>query len=176
MKGRRLARGLGGAGWILAGLALAASGCGDRPWSATVDGLGPVRIEMTVAEAAAALGGRLVVRTDLDPGCDHLGLKDATSPRYMVVQDRIVRIEVENRGYPTAEGIRVGDDDDRVLAVYAGRVEARPHKYVDGARTLVVTPARGAQRRIVFETDAAGRVTRYRVGRMPEVEWVEGCS
>ena len=29
--------------------------------------------------------------------------------------------------------------------------------------------------RLVFETDGE-RVTRYRAGRLPEVEWVEGCA
>jgi hypothetical protein len=30
-------------------------------------------------------------------------------------------------------------------------------------------------RRIVFETET-GRVTRFRTGRLPEVEWVERCG
>ena len=41
-------------------------------------------------------------------------------------------------------------------------------------REFVVTPA-DTTRRLVFETDGA-RVLRYRAGRRPEVEWVEGCS
>jgi hypothetical protein len=32
------------------------------------------------------------------------------------------------------------------------------------------------RRRIVFEMDSTQRVTRYRAGREPEVEWVEGCG
>jgi hypothetical protein len=40
-----------------------------------------------------------------------------------------------------------------------------------------VTPSAAADKqfRIVFET-ARGRVTRYRAGLMPSVEYVEGCS
>lgn len=42
---------------------------------------------------------------------------------------------------------------------------------------LIATPAASADAgfRIVFETDGAS-VLKYRAGRLPEVEWVEGCA
>jgi hypothetical protein len=40
---------------------------------------------------------------------------------------------------------------------------------------MVVVPPEDTTHRIVFETDGQN-VTLFRSGRMPEVEWVEGCS
>jgi hypothetical protein len=68
-----------------------------------------------------------------------------------------------------------------VLFATAGRAHAlaakvEPHKYTDGPY-LVQPPAAatGSAYRIVFETDGR-RVTRYRAGMRPQVEYVEGCA
>ena len=76
----------------------------------------------------------------------------------------------------TAEGARVGDSEARIRSLYVGRLSMQPHKYAEG-RYLIVTPREPADSayRIVFETD--GRVvTKYRAGRLPEVQWVERCG
>ena len=79
---------------------------------------------------------------------------------------------------PTDRGARIGDTQARIEQLYRGRVVAMPAKYDPRGKYLVVRPIPPADssRRIVFETDSTTRVTRYRVGREPEVEWVEGCS
>jgi hypothetical protein len=179
MKATRLraasALALSGLAWLIA--AGCGTGGGGGRWVATAEGVGPVRIGMRLGEADSALGGRLATREDLNPDCDHVGLEDGgRGVLYMVVAGRVARIEIESPDVATDRGARVGDPSDRVRRLYGDRVEARPHKYVEGAQTLVVTPSGDGGRRLVFETDAGGRVVRYRVGRMPEVEWVEGCS
>ena len=94
----------------------------------------------------------------------------------MVVSDTVVRVDVDSSTVATAEGIRVGDSEAQVLARYPGRVRTEPHKYTDG-HYLVVTPAVAGDSafRIIFETDGS-RVLRFRAGRRPAVEWIEGCS
>lgn len=60
--------------------------------------------------------------------------------------------------------------------MYPGRVEVQPHKYTgpEGHYLSVSVPS-DTLLRIIFETD--GRVvTRYRAGRRPAVEYVEGRS
>ena len=52
----------------------------------------------------------------------------------------------------------------------------QPHKYVEGGKVLVVAPADGGEARLVFETDAEGRITSWRIGLEPQVHYVEGCS
>jgi hypothetical protein len=52
-----------------------------------------------------------------------------------------------------------------------------PHKYVQGGEYLTVTPVspEDSSLRIVFESEG-GRITRFRSGRTPQVEWVERCG
>lgn len=93
----------------------------------------------------------------------------------MIVDGRVVRIEVKDSLVATDRGARVGDGEARIDSLYRGMVTVEPHKYTDG-HYLVVTPAAAdSGLRLIFETDGS-RVTEFRVGRLPEVAWVEGCS
>ena len=94
----------------------------------------------------------------------------------MVEAGSIARVDVDSAGVATAEGVRVGDAEDQVQQRYAGRVEVSPHKYVEG-HYLTVTPASPGDSafRLVFEV-RKGRIVRYRAGRLPPVEYVEGCG
>jgi hypothetical protein len=136
------------------------------------EGFGVVHIGMTVAGAGRALGESLSASGD--PECswiDPAGLPVGVS--LMVVQDTVVRIDVTEGDAQAAEGIRIGAGAAAVEAAYPGRVETQPHKYTDG-RYLIVA-AGDTLNRLVFETDGAA-VTRFRAGRLPYVQWVEGCS
>src|SRR5674476_490431 len=96
----------------------------------------------------------------------------------MWVAATLARIDIGAPGLPTAQGVVVGDKAAKVEQLYPGRVTTMPAKYDPRGKYLVVRPAAGADTtlRIVFETDSTTRIMRYRVGREPEVEWVEGCS
>jgi len=83
-------------------------------------------------------------------------------------------VDVTEGPVATTEGARIGDSEDRIESLYPGQVKVMPHKYTAG-HYLVVTPARGGDNRIVFETDGE-KVVRYRSGREPAVEYVEGCG
>ena len=89
-------------------------------------------------------------------------------------QPFVARVDVDSAGVATAAGARVGDTEERVKGLYAGRVAVSPHKYEEG-NYLTVTPDADTTYAIVFET-SKGRVTRFRGGRRPQVEYVEGCS
>jgi hypothetical protein len=90
---------------------------------------------------------------------------------FMQVGGLIVRVDVTRPGVPTEQGIDVGSSELDVHAAYGPGVAIAPHKYTDGR---YLTVARDGHR-LVFETDGQW-VTRYRAGRLPEVEWVEGCA
>jgi len=102
----------------------------------------------------------------------------ASSPnRAPPARPLIARLDVRHQGtVRTAEGAGIGDTEERIHALYPGRVEVQPQKYVSG-HYLIVTPEApvDSQYRMIFETDGR-RVTSYRTGRLPEVRWVEGCS
>jgi len=95
----------------------------------------------------------------------------------MLAHGGVTRIDVESSGVQSDAGIVVGDSASRVSQVYAGRVTTTPHKYIEGGQYLTVrSPSpQDSALRIVFEIEA-GRVTRFRSGRLPEVAWVERCG
>jgi hypothetical protein len=90
----------------------------------------------------------------------------------MQVGGRIVRADITAPGIATDEGVEFGATEARVHEVYGSRVAISLHKYTDGRYLTIATDSGD---RAIFETDGE-RVTRHRVGRVPEVEWVEGCS
>lgn len=128
---------------------------------------------MTVAEAETALAARLRPARSLAE-CDYLRLpKGPSGLSFMVWRGRIVRMDVDSGIMATTAGARVGDREARVREVYSDRLIVSPHKYVDGHYLTVIPP--DTAYRIIFETDGQ-RVTKYRAGRLPEVEWVERCG
>jgi hypothetical protein len=148
-------------------------------WTVSIHGYGPIRAGMTLSEAAAAGGRRFGEPQMGSEECDYFLFADDSvrgSAHFMVVNGQIARVDVNDSTISTAEGARVGDTEQRITELYPGRVTVQPHKYSDG-HYLVVAPASPADsgRNIIFETDGQ-KVTTYRAGRMPEVEYVEGCS
>ena len=151
-------------------------GCGRAlsaapAWEASAQQVGPVRIGMTIAEAEAAIGRPF--DSAVDSG-DCIFRQTPAAPRgvlFMHVGGRIARIDLRSFAVRTDKGIGVGDSEMQVQNAYGQVVETTPHKYTSGHYLTVPV----GDHKIVFETDGQW-VTRYRVGRLPEVEWVEGCS
>jgi hypothetical protein len=94
----------------------------------------------------------------------------------MIIQDSVARVDVDSAGILTREGVGVGDLESRLLAVYGTRARVEPHHYMgpEGHYVYVSTPG-DTLHRIVFETDGK-RVDRYRAGRLPGVDYIEGCA
>jgi hypothetical protein len=131
---------------------------------------------MTIREGRAALGEFEVGANAIGSGCAY-----ATSARLprgvsvMVVDGVVVRVDADSNTVSTAEGARVGDTERRVLALYGARVKVSPHEYTDG-HYLTVRPVTGdTSYLIIFETDK-DTVNNFRAGKVPQVQWVEGCS
>ena len=144
------------------------------PWVVTTGGIGALHAGMTTAEAGTALGAPLPAVASGE--CEMMRVPGAPGEVYlMVVADTVVRFDVRDSTIATAAGARLGDSEARVRGLYPASVRSEPHKYTSG-RYLIVTAPDDTLRRLVFETDSAGAVTTFRSGRVPEVEWVEGCS
>jgi hypothetical protein len=136
-------------------------------WIVRPDGIGPLRV-------GRSLGEPLSVAND---ECDHVNpTKTPEGVLLMVIEDTLVRVQIDSAGIRTVEGAQVGDSESRILELYGARARIEPHKYTypDG-HYVVVTPPGDTVHRIIFET-FKGRVTKYRSGRLPAVEYVEGCS
>ena len=141
-------------------------------------GYGPLTIGMTVSEGSQALG---VALKPAAPPEDDGGDCHYVYPRgrpgalgFMVAGGTIARVDVLEPGILTAAGIGVGSTEREVMAAYGAALEIHRHHYtwMDGGHYLTVEPRPG--RKLVFETDGS-TVTIYRSGRVPEVQYVEGC-
>jgi len=134
---------------------------------------GPLRVGMTVSQAATAMGGGFSAPSGYSGGCGYAALTRAPAGLAVMLQDgRIARFEVRSGAITTAEGARIGDTEARIKSIYGSRVTTTPHKYLAGGHYLTV--GSGANR-VVFETDGS-KVTEYRSGKTPEVEQVERCG
>ena len=157
----------------------AASGDSGRtaPLTLTEPGLGPLRIGMTLSDASAALGGALVVPAPTDTtGCRYVQWRGGPpGVRVMVEGGHIARVDVDSAGTRTAVGAGVGDTEERIQQLYPGHVTVTPHKYEDGHYLTVRPHPADSGLATVFET-SGGKVTRYRAGLRPQVEYVEGCG
>lgn len=141
----------------------------------TENGIGPIRVGMTVAQAAHAIGGGFAAPKSGTSGCTYAVLTKAPGGLAVMLQDGIVaRVDIRRGTVPTAAGARIGDSEARVKSLYPGKVVTTPHKYVSGGHYLTVTPS-DPNHHIVFETDGK-KVTSYRAGRVPEVDQVENCG
>jgi hypothetical protein len=142
------------------------------------DGLGQIEIGMTLTEAVNM--GLLSENPNMKAACDYVfpavgaGIPDGVS--VMVVKGKIARIDVDTGSVTTEEGAKIGDTEDRIKSLYGDDLQVQPHKYIEKGHYMIVRgDSASAGKAIVFETDGQ-RVTMFRGGRLPEVEWVEGCG
>jgi hypothetical protein len=152
-------------------------------WRLSETGIGPLRVGMSPAEAGTALGAEFAGDGTAEPGvpdaCEYA--RSAALPpgvMVMLVGGRVARVEVDSGATTSAAGVRIGDAEARVRELYRGReLRVQPHKYEAGQYLIVLPQSpRDTLHRIVFETDSAGVVKRFRGGVIPPVEYVEGCS
>jgi hypothetical protein len=146
-------------------------------WVVTERGIGNLRAGMTVAEARVVVPGFTVPASRDSTACTYG--KASSLPagvNVMVEGGKVVRVEVRRGDVATSAGARIGDSEERIKTLYPG-VSVTPHKYTSGGHYVTVVPASAADSayRIIFETDGK-RVTNYRAGTRPQIEYVEGCG
>ena len=148
----------------------------------SINGIGPVRVGMSVAQAETAAGIRLTRPNSSDnKECFYVKPQSGTPDvLFMVTNNRIARVEVQgNSPLTTISGARIGDTESKIKSLYPGQIQVTPKIYYrfNGAHNLTFTPKdpNEGNYRVVFETER-NRVTTFRSGKLPEVEWVEGCS
>lgn len=156
----------------------------------SIGGLGPVRLGMTIQEAANAAQVSFVIapltRSDVcqyylpenydaekatrTTSIDGIGL--------MVVNDQVIRIDIwPGSPVTTRSGIGIGSTIQDVETAYEQQIEVTPHPYTEGSYLTLTPDASGSNLySLVFETDKEGQVTQFRTGQLPAVTWAEGCS
>lgn len=140
------------------------------------EGIGPIRVGMTVSEASQAIGKPLVIASNRgeSEGCYYVEPRGGPKGvSFMVINGHIARVDIFDGKFTTERGARIGDSEERIKSLYKWQVEVTGHKYDEHGHYLIIS--RGTDKyRIVFETDGK-RVTNFRAGKLPEVKYVEGC-
>jgi len=143
-----------------------------------INGIGPIRVGMTLAEASKSLGRRLIAGKRISDGdCLHATPEKGPSGiAFMVVDGRISRVEIDSKRITTKRGAGIGSSEARVKSLYPGQIQVTRHKYDETGHYLTFVPKdqKDQAYRVVFETDGK-RVTSFRSGKVPDVEWIEGC-
>lgn len=159
----------------------AAPAASNDPAVINFEGFGPATFGVNEEQVRMAWGYPLEAGTPAE-GATCYGLfmdpkpEDGQGISFMFENGGFVRYDVDVPLHVAPGDFRVGDSAQDVLAAFEGRVEEQPHKYVEGGRNLIVSPEDGGDARLVFEVDAQGVVTAWRIGVPPQVHYVEGCG
>ncbi|HTU10825.1 MAG TPA: hypothetical protein VMG08_07980 [Allosphingosinicella sp.] len=140
----------------------------------TLQGLGGFRAGTPVS-ALRRLGARRPVPPEEPGGCHFWNIPSRPDVLLMVVDDRLVRVDIRNRRYRTASGARVGMTETEVRRLYGPRLRVEPHPYTGPQGHYLVYRQPGAAHGLIFETDGR-RVLSMRAGLWEQVQWIEGCS
>ncbi|MFT3667220.1 MAG: lectin [Pseudoxanthomonas sp.] len=142
-------------------------------------GYGDMKLGSTVDEARTAWGGELNGAPMEGTSCHYLWPKWISRPAdfaFMMEEGKFVRYDVGTDKETAPGGGKVGMTVEELQKLYGGALKATPHKYVQGGQYLSIDAGDVAPTKLIFEADAAGKVTSWRVGLSPQVEYVEGCS
>ncbi len=150
----------------------------DAGMLARYDGYGDLRFGMDEATVDKAWGGELKGAPGPDSTCFYKTPTWVKLPRdfaFMFEGGQFVRYDVGTAKEAAPGGGKVGMDEAQIRTLYGARVQAQPHKYVTGAKYLRIAALQGDSM-LVFVTDEQGKVTSWRMGVPPQVDYVEGCA
>lgn len=157
----------------------------DSP--ARLDGFAGAKLGATIAEVRTGFGtplqglgtdatGKPLPADDSNDGCYFLRPQDAEDPRLMIEGRKLVRYDVRSAAIIAPGGGKVGMTLGELQVLYPERADVGPDKYDEKAQHLRVRPAQDGDAVIDFALGADGRVGAWRVGKTPQVDYVEGCG
>jgi len=146
----------------------------DEEWVIREDGVGPVKIGMTLPELNTVLQQRFSMPKDKDEqACFYVKPTKHPHIAFMIEDGRLSRVDVDGPGILTTEGIQVGESEEHARRVYGVKLKVEPHHYIDDGHYLTVRSKDGRYG-IRFETEK-GKIQRFYAGRFEAVQYVEGC-
>mgnify|MGYP001302918628 CR=1 FL=1 len=153
------------------------------------NGYGPVKIGMTPQQASELLGVPLLRYNDVEhEGCYYLYPNgDFDSTGYMVQDEKIVRIDVDDKTIKTLSGLSVGSKEEEIQTKFKSKVRIRENPYGRGSHYVYVNVY--GDNLLLFETRAQKitetadgqfvfedyRISDFRIGEPSAVSLTEGC-
>ena len=146
---------------------------------AHINGYGHLHFGMNADEMKKAWGGELNGKPGAGVICYYLAPNWVKAPGdfgLMMESDKFVRYDVGTDKETAPGGGKLGMGIAEIRKLYAGHVTETPHKYIKGGIYLRVESSDESGGVVLFETDATGKVTTWRVGQVPQIDYVERCG
>jgi hypothetical protein len=139
------------------------------------EGVGAIKLGMTIAEARKAARRGIVAGSEVTKGCRH----DEVLPRRFGLttlrfNKKIRVLYVTRTAMPTAKGIRVNDTLNRLKSKYGSKLQQRGSD-VSLETTIYELHGKGTHE-IQFSVNSAQKITQIATGLRPEVDFSEGCA
>jgi len=144
-----------------------------------LDGIGPIQVGTTIAEAEAITGMRFIRGFSMGrtPEWQCTYYRPENSPEglsLMVINGEIVRVDVIGESpIETRSGAGIGDSEDFILSLYPGKIEI---SRAGRGNYLTYVPQDSVDRdySLIFDS-ANGVITSFRSGFRDAVAMIEGC-
>ena len=141
-----------------------------------MDGIGPIRIGMTLREVNKALRTSYSTPTEPDErSCFYVDVPGHHGLELMILNGRFVRVDVDDKTTKTEVGIHNGDSERSAMSKYGGKLKVEPQFYSPETGHYLTLFSADKKYALRFESDD-GKVTRYYAGKSEAVSFVEGCS
>jgi hypothetical protein len=141
-------------------------------WVLRIDGIGPVRIGMSVSQLSRVLQEKFTIPND-EQSCSFVSASRHPQVLFMIEDGRVSRIDVVRRGIPTERGIQVGDSERKALRAYGKALKVEEHAYAEEKGDHYLTLRSGTYG-LRFGT-IGGTVKGFHSGRYSSVQYIEGC-
>ncbi|MBD2441190.1 hypothetical protein [Nostoc sp. FACHB-110] len=144
-------------------------------------GIGTIKVGMTVERAEEVSHVQLLPVSSsglANPNCYYVEPQSGLGLNYvkfMVVKGQLVTIEVNrNRTLATTLGAKVGQSNRQIESLYGKEIHSLLNSDNQEYK-LSFQPSQDKNYRIIFESNGS-YVTGYRAGKLPEVQYSNGCS
>ena len=129
---------------------------------------------MTLAQLKATLHQKLEEKESGSEGCFYVHPHGYNHVSFMIIDGRVVRVDVGAPGIKTSTGIQVGSSEAHTRQVYGARMKVTAHQYIDAGHYLTVRSVDGRYG-VRFETDK-GKIVSFYAGTYDAIQYVEGCE
>jgi len=148
---------------------------GSSQWVVRFEGVGPVRIGMSLAQLSRALHEEFAMPDDPDgQACFYAEPARHPGVAFMVEDGRVTRVDATQDLIATDTGIRVGDPEEKIIKTYGRRAKVEPHFYIPESGHYLTIYSADGKYGVRFETDA-GKITGFYAGERQAIQYVEGC-
>lgn len=143
----------------------------------STQGIGPVLVGMTKEEAEAAGRIRLIDQGGPGGSCVYYYSDEVEGVGFMFNEGTLARIDASDAYARTLSGVGVGDTATEVYDAYGDRIEEEPNFYdPENSSYLTFIPEEPSDNTRVLFDIRDDVVVNIRAGRLPEINYVEGCA